>query len=232
MGGGNSIMTQTTARIKKTGKNFEIIVDMEQALKFKKGEDNMVNFLQIDEIYSDSKKGFKAPENDLKSAFGTTDVNEIASQIVKQGEILLTQEHRDEEREKKMKQVIDFLTRNAINPQTGHPHTSERIKSALDEAHVNLKNIPVESQISEIINNLKAIIPIKVEIKKVKITIPAIHTGKAYGVINQYKEKEQWLNNGDLEVVVEVPSGLIMDFYDKLNSVTQGSALTEEIKEE
>ncbi len=31
-------MTQTTARIKKTGKNFEILVNLENALKFKKGE--------------------------------------------------------------------------------------------------------------------------------------------------------------------------------------------------
>ena len=30
-------MTNTTARIKKTGKNFEIIVDLDDALKFKKG---------------------------------------------------------------------------------------------------------------------------------------------------------------------------------------------------
>jgi ribosome maturation protein Sdo1 len=39
------------------------------------------------------------------------------------------------------------------------------------------------------------------------------------------------LNDGSLEVIVEVPSGMIMDFYDKLNGVTHGSAITEEIKE-
>ena len=68
--------------------------------------------------------------------------------------------------------------------------------------------------------------------KKVKIKVPAIHTGKVYGVINQYKEQENWLGDGGLEVVVNVPSGLIIDFYDKLNAVTHGSALTEEIREE
>ena len=49
-------------------------------------------------------------------------------------------------------------------------------------------------------------------------------------MINQYKKEEKWLDNGDLEVIVNVPAGLVMDFYDKLNSVTHGSALTEEIK--
>ncbi|MFH1607681.1 MAG: SBDS family ribosome assembly factor, partial [archaeon] len=92
-------------------------------------------------------------------------------------------------------------------------------------------NAPIENQIKEIISEVGKIIPIKIETKKVKITVPAIHTGKVYGVINQYKENEKWLDNGDLEIVVSVPSGMIMDFYDKLNNVTHGSAITEEIRE-
>ena len=34
----------------------------------------------------------------------------------------------------------------------------------------------------------------------------------------------------DLEVVVAMPAGLVMDFYDKINSATQGSVLSEELK--
>ena len=44
-------------------------------------------------------------------------------------------------------------------------------------------------------------------------------------------QKETWLNNGDLQVMAEIPSGLQSSFYDKLNSITHGSAITEEIKE-
>ena len=113
---------------------------------------------------------------------------------------------------------------------TGNPHTPERIKSALEEAHVNIKKGAVENQIKEIISQISVVLPIKISTKKVKITIPAEHTGKAYGVINQYKENENWLDDGSLEVFVDVPSGAIMNFYDKLNNVTHGSALTEEIK--
>ena len=50
-------MTQTTARIKKEGKNFEIMVDMEKALVFKKtGVDE--GFLEFDKIFSDTKITF------------------------------------------------------------------------------------------------------------------------------------------------------------------------------
>jgi ribosome maturation protein SDO1 len=224
-------MTQTTARIKKSGKHFEILVDLEKAMSFKKGSTTSTDFLELDRIFSDSKKGERASEKDLQDCFGTLDINEIASKIVKEGEVLLTHEHRSEEQEKKLKQIVDFISRNAIDPKTGNPHTTERIKNTIEQAHINIKNTSIESQIKDILSEISKIIPIKIQTKKVKVTIPAIHTGKVYGVINEFKEEEKWLDDGSLEVKVDVPSGMILDFYDKLNSVTHGSALTEEIKE-
>lgn len=224
-------MTQTTARIKQHGKHFEIIVDLDRALKFKKGQSTAADFLEADTIFTESKKGTRAPEKDLTEAFGTTNITEIAKKIVKSGEILVSQEHRGEERDKKIKQVIDFLAVNASDPRTGMPHTADRIKAALEQTQVNIKNVPIESQIKEIIEKISPILPISLKTKRIKILVPAIHTGRAYGVFSQYKENENWLSNGDLEVIVNVPSGLLMDFYDKLNSITHGSAVTEEIKE-
>lgn len=224
-------MTTTTARIKKAGKHFEILVDLDEAMKFKRGEASSVQ-AETDDIFTDLKKGEKASSSDLKEAFGTEDVNSIVQKIVKDGEILTTQEFRSAEQEQRFKQVVEFLTRNAIDAQTGNPFTSERIKNALEQAHINIKNTPIENQINEILDSLVKIIPIKLDTKRVKIVIPAMHTGKAYGVISQYKESENWLNDGSLEVVVKVPSGMIMDFYDRLNNVTHGSVVTEEIKEE
>lgn len=224
-------MTQTTARIKQHGKHFEIIVDLDRALKFKKGESSSIDFLEIDKIFTDSKKGFAAPEKDLTEAFGTDDLNSVAGKIVKSGEILLTQEYREEAKDNKIKQVVDFLSRNAVDPKTGNPHTAERIKLSLEQAQVHIKNAPIENQIQEIVEKLSSILPIKLETKKVKIIVPAIHTGKTYGIINPYKESEEWLNNGDMEAIVKVPAGLLMDFYDKLNSATHGAVMTEEVKE-
>jgi len=223
-------MTQTVARIKQKGKHFEIIVDLDEAMKFKKGQASF--FEPEDErIFTNSKRGEVASNSDLMSCFGTTNVSDIAKKIVKEGEILTTEGYRDEEREKRLKQVVDFLSRNSVNPQTGNPHTPDRIHKALEEAHVNIKNTPIDSQITDIINQISSVIPIRVETKRIKIKIPAVHTGKAYSIISQYKEEENWLNDGSLEVVISIPAGMIMDFYDKLNSATHGSAITQEIKQ-
>ena len=160
---------------------------------------------------------FRSPSSELNSAFGTDDVQKIVEKIVKDGEIQITQDYRNEEKEKKIKQIVDFLATNSIDPQTKYPHTPERIKRALDEAHVNIKNVPIENQIKEIIDSLSSIIPIKLETKRIKIVIPASYTGKVYGLVSQYKEDERWLDDGGLEIVVSVPSGIVMDFYEKLN---------------
>ena len=222
-------MTQTIARIKQKGKHFEIIVDLDEAIKFKKGASSFE--AEDDRVFTNSKRGEVASNSDLMSCFGTADTSEIIKKIVKEGEILLSQDYRDEEREKKLKQIVDFLSRNSINPQTGKPHTPDRIKSALGEARVNIKNASIDSQINDILSQISKIIPIKIKTKKIKITIPAIHTGKAYSIISSYKEEENWMNDGSLEVLVSIPAGITMDFYDKLNSATHGSALTEEIKQ-
>ena len=225
-------MTQTTARIKKYGKDFEIIVDLEKALKFRKGESSDSDFLEIDKVFRDAKKGMHPMEKELEEAFGTIDAGEIAKMIVKSGEILLTQDYRDEDREKRIKQVIDILVNTSVDPQTGNPHTAERIKNALNQAHINLRPGSIDSQIKEIVEKISKIIPIKLETKRIKIVIPAIHTGKAYGVVSPFKESENWLDNGDLEIIVAVPSGAqLFSFYDRLNSLTHGATMTEEIKE-
>tara|TARA_Y100000310_G_scaffold129185_1_gene128339 strand:- start:3798 stop:4469 length:672 start_codon:yes stop_codon:yes gene_type:complete len=223
-------MANTTARITREGKHFEVLVDIDDALNFKKGEGSVSP--ETDNIFTNLKKGDIASQEDLQNSFGTADIQEVTEKIVKSGEVLVTQEQRSAEQEAKYKQVVDFLSTNAIDPQSGNPITTERIKSALDQSNVNIKSNSIEDQIKDILEGLAKVIPIKIETKKVKITVPAQFTGQVYGVIDQYKESEAWKDDGSLEVIAAVPAGLIMDFYDKLNSITHGSALTEEVKEE
>ncbi len=223
-------MTQTTARIKKGSLHFEVLVDLDEALKFKKGESTYLMPL-TDKIFESIKRGDIAAKNDLEVAFGTTDASTIAKEIVKRGEIENDQAHREAEDDKKIKQVIDFLSKNAIDPRTGNPITPERIKTAITESKLVIKNTPIESQAKEIIDKISLVIPIKIETRRIKITVPAVQTGKVYGLLSQYKEKENWLNDGSLEVIVSIPAGITLEFYDKLNSMTHGSALTEDITE-
>jgi ribosome maturation protein SDO1 len=227
------MVKDTTARIKINNKHFEISVDLDYALRLRKGDNvNIQNVLLVNQIFTNLKDGSKASSSDLMSCFGTSDVLAVADRIVKKGEIQLPKEFRDEQSENKKKQVIDWIVRNAVDVKSGRPFTPQAITSAIEQAGVNITNVSVEQQIGKITESLKTIIPLKIQTKKLVITLPAIYTGKAYGVFNEYKEKEDWLSNGDLKVTINLPVGLQSEFYDKLNAITHGAALSEEVKEE
>ncbi len=222
-------MATVEARIKIKGKQFEISVDLDEALKVKAGTGNVASALNMPTIYTDATRGLAASKAELENAFDTTDIYAIAEQIMKKGEIQKNQEFRDAEREKRIKQVVDLILRNAVD-QHGRPYTDDRIRRAIQEVHFNFDNRPAEMQMPELITKLATVLPIKIETKKIKLKIPARFSGQVYGILKDYKESEEWLPNGDLQVVMNIPSGMQIDFYDKLNSITHGAVISEEMK--
>ena len=225
-------MTDTLARLRVGKLDFETMVDLDSAMKLKKGLPvNISDVIKDVAVYTDQKKGMKAGKDELMLSFNTIDISKIVERIVKKGEVEVTKEFRDEAFENRRKQVVEFLVKNGVSAQTNRPFTPDMIENALRQSGVKIENQPVDRQIKNIIESLKKVIPIKLETKKIKIKIPPEHTGKVYGIINEYKEKEEWLSNGSLEVVLNIPQGILMDFYDKLNSITHGSAITSEVKE-
>ena len=74
-----NVDTAVIARLKKGGRTFEVLVDCDNALKFKGGENvDMNSVLATEEIYDDVKKGMHAPDESLKVVFGTNNKVEIA----------------------------------------------------------------------------------------------------------------------------------------------------------
>jgi ribosome maturation protein SDO1 len=223
-------MPHVTARMKVKGKQYEISVDLDEALKLKAGKGDIMSALQGTAVFVDLKKGNVAPGKDLMDAFGTTDVYEIAKKIINSGEVQKTQEFRDSERDAKVKQLVELIVRNAVD-QNGRPHTADRITRAISEAHYNIDNRPADQQLHDAISAIKTVIPIRIDVKRIKIIVPARFTGQVYGILKDMKESEQWLGNGDLEVVLNVPAGMQLDFYDKLNGITHGAARSEDFPE-
>ena len=218
------------ARIKSHGKHFEIFVATEKAYEFKKtGKGIITNILENPAIFSDIKKGIKVKESELEEVFGTSDVYKIAEKIIKDGEIQLPTTYREKERDMKYKQIVDWLASSCSNAQ-GLPYTPDKIKSALAQVGAKIEESrPAEEQALAILKLIQKIIPIKLTMKRIAIKIPSQFTGKIYGSLKDFILKEEWLSDGSLSVVVEIPLKLQSDFYDKLNAVTHGAAITQEM---
>lgn len=217
---------KVTARIKVRNAHYEIHVDLDEALKVKSGKGNVASALDIPQVFTDLKKGLKPSQAELEQAFGTTDIYQIATQIITKGEVQKTQDFRDAERDAKVKQVITLILKNASD-QHGRPYTEDRLNRAMQEAHINIDNKPADQQLPGIIDKLKTVIPIKLEVKRIKLVIPAQYTGQVYGLLKDYKESEDWLANGSLQAIIAIPAGMQIDFFDKLNHVTHGAVQSE-----
>jgi ribosome maturation protein SDO1 len=224
----------TTARIAKSGEKFEILVKPEPALEFKMGKQLVISqLLAIDEIYSDAGKGTRASAEKLEKAFGSTDALKIAEEIMRHGELQLTTDQRRQLVEEKRKQIVAFISRNCIDPRTGTPHPPIRIEQAL--AQVKLSIDPFKSadeQAKDIIEELRAILPIKMEHMRVAVKILAEYAAKGYGAVKGYGTitREEWQADGALVAVVEMPAGLYGPFLERLGKITQGTIETKTLK--
>lgn len=221
----------TLARLKKFGKNFELSVDPDKALAYKKGEITDIDeVLLADQVFVDAKKGIIPSQEDLEEAFTTTNIRIIADIIVKEGEIQLLAEHRTKEREQRQRKLINLIHTMAVDPKTGFPHPPQRIEAALEQAKVHLDDhLPVEEQLDEVIKKLRPIIPLSIEQKQLTVTITAKDAGKLYQPITSLGKvlKDDWQNDGSWKVVLELPAGLVQEAIGKLNSWTHGEVQVE-----
>lgn len=221
------------ARLNKNNKVFEILVDCDKAIEFKKGKGVLDDIVAVDTVFKDVKKGEHARENDLKDIFGTTDFKKIAEIIIKEGKIQITKEHMSKEREEKFKQIVNIIHRNAVDPKTGLPHPPIRIENAIKEAKLNIDiTKTAEQQVERILDKIRSIIPIKFELHELELIIPNKYAGSSYYILKKYCKilKEDWLSNGDLKILVEIPAGIRDEFFSELNKVCHGEVESKQIK--
>ncbi len=219
------------ARYKHGKKLFEVLVDPEKVESVRSGGSDM-DLLAVEEIFADASKGEKATERDLKEVFATTDVNEIARRIIKEGEVQLTTEQRRRKVEEKRKMVIDRIARISINPQTGTPHPPSRIEIAMKEAKVHIDPFKsVDALVAETVKAIRAVIPIKVEESEIAVKIPPAYTGRVYELKKKYQVvREEWQGDGSFIALIRVPAGMKDELLSFLSAITRGEVETRIVK--
>ena len=225
-----SLDAAVTAKLKRGSKIFEILVEPEGALAYKRGEEvNLENILAAEAIFEDANRGDRAAESDIIKSFETTSLLAIAALILKNGELQLTAEQRRRMLEEKKKKVIYTISKNAINPQTRTPHPPARIEKAMEEAKVHIDPLKSVDQLVNItMKAIRPLIPIRFEEINIAVKIPPIYAPKAYGDISKVGTitKEEWQRDGSWIGVIRIPAGIQADFYALINHLTKGEAQT------
>jgi ribosome maturation protein SDO1 len=232
-----SLDEAVTARLESHGARFEVLVDPDAALAIKRGdfEGDLEDVIAAEDVFENASRGDRPAEDDLEKVFDTTDPMEIIPEVIKEGEIQITADQRREMQERKRKQLIDTITRNAVNPQMDNaPHPPERIDNALEEAGFTVDPMePAQQQVDDALDDLRPVIPIRFEEVTMAVQIPAEHAGSAQSKIRGFGdlEREEWQADGSWIGVLTFPAGLQNEFYDTVNEHSSGEAETELIKD-
>jgi ribosome maturation protein SDO1 len=221
------------AKYTLNGNRFELLVDADEAYEYITGKKtNVMAVLQAEEIFEDANKGKRQSQDKIKKAFNTEDIVKIAEVILKHGDVPITTEQRAKLTEEKRKQIVALIARNSIDPRTGAPHPEQRIENAMHEARVSIEPFKsVSEQTDAVLKKINVILPIKFATAKLEVIIPPEFSNRCYGLLKQYGLKsEEWQSDGSLKARVEFPAGLKLEFFDKLNGLTKGNAVTKELE--
>lgn len=187
-------------RMKKGKKRFEIACYQNKVHDFQSGvEKNIDEVLQIPQIFLNVSKGQIASSEDLKASFNTTNIDEIILEILKKGEIQLSEKERAQQNEKLHKEILNIISAKCINPKSKKRYPPTMIDKALKELKFNFVNArSAKSKSLEAIKLLveKQIIPIA----RAKLRVKVILNTETFNKVESEFENEfiSFLENSEI----------------------------------
>ena len=233
-----SLDDAVTARLESHGARFEVLVDPDAALAIDRGEfeGELEDVIAAEDVFENASRGDRPAESDLEDVFDTTEPLEIIPAVIKQGEIQITAEQRQRMLDRKHRQLVETIARNAVNPQMDDaPHPPERIERALEQAGFTVDPMePVENQVDDALDDLRPVIPIRFDEVVMAVQLPAEYAGSGQAQVREFGEleSEEWQADGSWVGVCRFPAGLQNEFYDLVNEVSSGEAETRIVEDE
>ena len=164
------------ARLESHGRKIQLLVDPDEAVRFRQGEQTDIEAVVAAlHVFENASHGKRASDEALTKVFHTTEFPVIAKKIIEKGEIHLTADQKRQMTADKRKQVVTFISRNSINPQTGTTSPPQRIEMAMDEARVNIDPFRhLDELVKDTVKALRPLIPIRFEEYELPLKFPQI----------------------------------------------------------
>jgi len=224
----------TTVRLVVEGQHFEVLVNPDAALSFKQGKNvEPSQVLVMDEVYADSNKGLRVGSEKLRKYFNTDDEAKAALEVLRRGELNLTQEQRRRLTDEKRRAIIATISKTFVDPKTMLPHPPLRVDQAMQEARIAVDPFQdANEQMKLVVEKLRSILPLKSEKVKLLVKVSPQYTGQTIGILKNFGDilKEDWGSDGTLSAIVEIPAGGQPGLLDRLGSVTKGAAQVTVVK--
>lgn len=164
-------------RMRKGKKRFEIACYQNKVQDWRlRVEKDLDEVLQIPQVFMNVSKGQVANNDDLLTAFGTTNHDEVILEILDKGEIQLNEKERSANLRQKQNEFLNLISTKCINPRSKKRYPPSMIQKALNQLKFHLNpNKNTKIQALEAIKLLisEQVMPIARAQMKVKITLLA-----------------------------------------------------------
>lgn len=127
-------------RLKSHGIRFEVACFKNKILNYRDGvETNIDEVLQARTVFSNVSKGHIAKQDDIKKAFGTTDIDIVCKKILDKGELQVSEREREATLDNMVKDISGLVSERVTNPITGLPLTTTMIETSLKKIGFSVK---------------------------------------------------------------------------------------------
>ena len=115
-------------------------------------------------MFYDARKVLRPSSEKLKLHFGTNDHAIAALEVLKRGELNLTQEQRKKLTDEKRKAIVAAISKTFVDPRTLLPHPPLRIEQAMQEARVSVDPFQdPNDQMKTVVDAMRPILTLKTE---------------------------------------------------------------------
>ncbi|KAL1140639.1 hypothetical protein AAG570_000569 [Ranatra chinensis] len=218
-------------RMKKGGKRFEIACYKNKVLSWRSNvEKDIDEVLQIHTIFTNVSKGQVAKKEDLIKSFGKDDVTEICKEILKKGELQVSDKERQNQLDSLFKDIATNVADKCVNPATKRPYPVSMIEKAMKDIHFSIKpNRNAKQQALDVIPELKAIMPLERAQMRLRLVFSGKEARKMRDKLSKLVtsiETENW-ENGELNLVCLIDPGHYREVDELVHSSKGCKALLE-----
>jgi len=125
-------------RLKSHGLHFQLAAYKNKILEYRSGvETDLDEVLQIHNVFTNVSKGQVSPDDALRKAFGSKSKDEIILEILRKGEVQVSEGERKDEQARLHTEILDIVSQKIVNPATKRPYTVSILQKALADLNFN-----------------------------------------------------------------------------------------------
>ncbi|KAI0564720.1 Ribosome maturation protein SBDS [Gracilaria domingensis] len=213
-------------RLKRKGKRFELACYKNKVVSWRQGnEKDLDDVLQTTSIFSNVSKGILAKNKDLKDAFKTDNAQEIVLEILRKGELQVSERERQYHADNLFNEIAATVSEKCVDPNTNRPFSVGVIERAMKDTlhYAVLPNKSAKVQAQAVIKELQKHMPISRAQMRLQISIPISRAKVVKEKLNPHVntwEQEEWEPDYEGTILIDPGSFRIID--DVLREETRG----------